>query len=111
MNCRICLEDITENELYLNLTCNHKFHYDCISKMQNNLCPLCRKDNEEFLIDNGIEILNEENTIDDTTDDTPENSRTLFELVSRGTEDIYIIDKPMITIFKTVYKRHLYFSI
>jgi hypothetical protein len=35
----------------------------------------------------------------------------LFQLVSTGAEDIYIIGKPIITMFKCVYRRHQDFSI
>lgn len=35
----------------------------------------------------------------------------LYQLVSTGAQDIYIIGKPQITMFKTVYRRHQNFSI
>lgn len=74
MDCRICLENIVENELYLQLTCNHTFHYECINKMQNNLCPLCRKDNTEFFLDNGI-VIKKEDEYSNNSDDVDEDYR------------------------------------
>lgn len=45
--CAICLSDIPESssEKWLVLTCNHKFHVDCIRDWisLNTTCPLCRK--------------------------------------------------------------------
>lgn len=68
MDCRICLENIENDDFYLQLTCGHSFHYDCINKMQNNLCPLCRKDNTELLEDNGI--VREQISDDDSDNDS-----------------------------------------
>ena len=39
--CCICLENISNKKIKLD--CNHLFHYDCISKIKNNKCPLCRE--------------------------------------------------------------------
>lgn len=36
---------------------------------------------------------------------------SLFQLIARGAEDIYLISKPMISMFKIVYRRHQDFSI
>jgi hypothetical protein len=45
MTCSICLEDINIiKEDIVKLNCNHIFHLDCISKVENNSCPLCRGD-------------------------------------------------------------------
>jgi len=44
--CSICLDDIDANanaNENIKLDCNHLFHYDCISKINNNKCPLCRR--------------------------------------------------------------------
>lgn len=42
--CHICLEEINtincENKL--TLECYHTFHKDCIKKLINYICPLCR---------------------------------------------------------------------
>lgn len=38
-------------------------------------------------------------------------SGTLVQLVAKGDEDIYLTDDPQITLFKTVYRRHVKFSI
>lgn len=56
LGCAICLENIEQNELFLHLICDHSFHYYCLSKVRSSLCPLCRKDNNNLLIDNGIDI-------------------------------------------------------
>ena len=37
--CAICLEDLYNN---IKLDCGHEFHLNCITKIHNNLCPLCR---------------------------------------------------------------------
>lgn len=50
MNCCICISDITNEDKIITLKCNHTFHYECISKIKNNLCPLCR----EKITDNKI---------------------------------------------------------
>jgi len=61
--CTICLQ--TENYIFLNLNCNHKFHANCIleylkiCKNDNNnfYCPLCRdliiqiEDNDLYYIE------------------------------------------------------------
>ena len=47
--CPICLYNIITNDQTARqseivvLSCQHVFHYDCISQIQNNTCPLCRK--------------------------------------------------------------------
>ena len=40
--CSICLDNIEEKNKY-SLQCNHIFHKECISKLLNKFCPLCRK--------------------------------------------------------------------
>ena len=40
MDCSICLEHLSVNDL--TLKCGHKFHRKCIENITNNLCPLCR---------------------------------------------------------------------
>lgn len=92
MECRICLEDIEESELYLNLECNHTFHYECLEKMTNNLCPLCRKDNKDLFVNNGIEIENENDEIassiayDDLDDDYEWNNDYRYSARRRNHE-------------------------
>lgn len=66
-NCRICFEDINNNENYLELTCKHVFHYECLKKMINTLCPLCKKDNKQLFICNEIYV--EDNVSEDSSDD------------------------------------------
>ena len=39
-DCSICLED--NNDTKIKLNCGHEFHFDCIIKVENNSCPLCR---------------------------------------------------------------------
>ena len=39
--CTICREDNNENIIIID-TCNHKFHKDCIIKVQGGICPNCR---------------------------------------------------------------------
>jgi hypothetical protein len=43
--CAICLMDLKENEdaLFVVLECSHVFHRDCIVRVNNNMCPLCKK--------------------------------------------------------------------
>jgi hypothetical protein len=44
-DCSICLENIINEEHKKITTCNHIFHEECMAKwiLQNNSCPLCRK--------------------------------------------------------------------
>jgi len=44
--CSICHEDAQEGEQWMVLTCDHKFHPDCIKPWltDHNTCPLCRKE-------------------------------------------------------------------
>ncbi|CAF1056738.1 unnamed protein product [Adineta steineri] len=44
-NCSICLSALTGGTPRLILSCNHKFHFQCLAssiRAQNNQCPLCR---------------------------------------------------------------------
>ena len=46
--CAVCMEDITEKEVYARLRCNHDFHYTCIDRwITFNAgragCPVCRE--------------------------------------------------------------------
>jgi len=49
--CSICLEEIKENHITKNLSCNHKYHFACFKKLVFNKgnmfvnCPLCRRIN------------------------------------------------------------------
>lgn len=40
--CCICLDTKTTGKIVIS-NCNHSFHEDCISKIINDNCPLCRK--------------------------------------------------------------------
>lgn len=42
-DCTICMEKIDSTDKKI-LTCNHKFHTNCINKwlLENNTCPICR---------------------------------------------------------------------
>ena len=40
--CSICLDFLDDYNEILTLDCNHKFHYNCIKNIKNNLCPYCR---------------------------------------------------------------------
>lgn len=39
-DCPICMEKL---EKCVKTQCSHYFHYDCIEKINDNLCPLCRQ--------------------------------------------------------------------
>ncbi|CAF1185361.1 unnamed protein product [Adineta ricciae] len=44
-DCSICLNSLTSNSILLTLTCNHRFHLQCLAsniQARNNVCPLCR---------------------------------------------------------------------
>lgn len=43
--CSVCLSNFKENEMMSELTCSHKFHYDCIIEWGKHKqeCPLCRE--------------------------------------------------------------------
>ena len=81
IDCRICLDDIEDNNLYLQLTCNHFFHYECLSKMHNNLCPLCKKDNTELFQELGIFIgdPNESEDESEYSDDSDDSNDSMYE--------------------------------
>ena len=40
--CSICLDFIDNCKDILILNCGHKYHYNCIKNVTNNLCPYCR---------------------------------------------------------------------
>lgn len=43
--CSICLDEFASNAVYDTiLDCNHKFHYRCLAKIREPLCPCCRKE-------------------------------------------------------------------
>jgi hypothetical protein len=39
-DCPICLDPLNEN--VHTTECNHRFHNQCLSRIHNNLCPMCR---------------------------------------------------------------------
>jgi DNA-directed RNA polymerase subunit RPC12/RpoP len=45
--CAICLEEVANGSVMVNLECGHQFHIVCmfetIQKSDNNKCPMCRK--------------------------------------------------------------------
>lgn len=41
-NCPICLSTFREGENICLLNCHHTFHYMCMSKWNQNACPMCR---------------------------------------------------------------------
>ena len=41
-SCAICLCNL-DDEIFT-LPCNHSFHFDCYCKIENDKCPLCRKE-------------------------------------------------------------------
>lgn len=44
-DCSICLNVLAAGTTLLTLSCNHKFHLQCLAsnvKAHNNQCPLCR---------------------------------------------------------------------
>ena len=45
MNCLICMENLTNEIIYLNCTCNYSYHTKCINKWLNISfkCPICKK--------------------------------------------------------------------
>ena len=44
VECSICLEQLEKNTNMIKLSCDHEFHYNCLIKVENNKCPLCRCD-------------------------------------------------------------------
>lgn len=59
-NCCICLDNFNPTCHKVRLACNHEFHYDCIIKVSNNTCPLCRQEiiNEPICKGNHITFFN-----------------------------------------------------
>jgi hypothetical protein len=44
--CSICLEEYASDDDTRSLSCNHKFHHECVEewlKKHDNKCPMCRK--------------------------------------------------------------------
>ena len=44
LNCVICLEKIINFSEKKTLQCEHVYHKNCINQVQNNKCPLCKKE-------------------------------------------------------------------
>ena len=44
--CPICFEELTNDILVTE--CNHSFHKECISFLENNACPICRAESENI---------------------------------------------------------------
>jgi hypothetical protein len=43
--CTICMDDMITDEEYINISCNHIFHKDCLKNYLtnfNHICPVCR---------------------------------------------------------------------
>ncbi len=66
ITCSICLDNITNSDKK-ELSCNHKFHINCINTwlQDNNTCPLCRSTQEL----NRNRYSNENNNIDSDSDE------------------------------------------
>jgi len=66
-DCSICLENIINEEHKKITTCNHIFHEECMAIwiLQNNSCPLCRKNLDSNTYD---EDNDEENDGDENND-------------------------------------------
>ena len=43
-NCTICISPLENNTIIRKLSCNHKFHYNCVDKWfeEKHKCPICR---------------------------------------------------------------------
>lgn len=42
IECSICLEEFNQGETVAETMCGHKFHLDCLRKVENSKCPNCR---------------------------------------------------------------------
>jgi len=62
--CSICLE---QQDSSLKTPCGHYFHQNCISRILNPVCPICKTDIFNFLIDNNI-LIPQENITYQTAD-------------------------------------------
>jgi len=52
-DCSICLNALAKGSPILTLSCNHKYHLQCLAlniQAHNNKCPLCRADIEQSLV-------------------------------------------------------------
>lgn len=47
IECAICLE-VIDSSTKKTTRCNHTFHAECLSLVQTNKCPLCRRTLEEY---------------------------------------------------------------
>ena len=71
LTCSICLDDIINFNEKKTLKCEHMYHKECINKVQNNKCPLCKKEikdstisnilNNYFIMSKQVELLKIEN--------------------------------------------------
>ena len=56
VNCAICLEELETCRMgYKNVTftpCGHPFHPNCISRLLDNKCPVCREGLSDVVLDN-----------------------------------------------------------
>lgn len=59
MDCVICLEALNIGDK-LKLECCHEFHRDCLRKMRDVFCPLCKANAGDYLKKNGITIKRQE---------------------------------------------------
>jgi len=62
--CTICMNNIFPDELII-LTCDHKYHFDCVTKLRIPTCPICRAPLEsEKISPNLIDIIKKRQYMD-----------------------------------------------
>lgn len=98
--CPICLDYFEHNNMVSNFECTHKV---CIerdtkcSKVGLNKCPMCRAKRIVIVYNDNREIDNE---FDQFMDNYYSNS-----------DAIYFTNRPMLTFFKVIHRRHSKFSL
>ena len=70
--CAICLDENNEDNFVCNY-CNNVFHNTCIKNMNNNYCPLCRKELHNTSYNYKNYIFNNMSNLDDNTENNNKN--------------------------------------
>ena len=76
--CAICLDENNEDNFVCNY-CNNVFHNTCIKNMNNNYCPLCRKELHNTSYNYKNYIFNNMSNLDDNTENNNKNKYKIID--------------------------------
>ena len=84
-DCCICLDAmvVEQRNTYRQLTCGHWFHLDCISKIMDMTCPMCRAPVSETSIPKWVSERIKENVIQKQKDDDEAHLRAAQQIGRR----------------------------